>query len=367
MKHKRIMMFILTSVLLINLTACGGGEGIIPTETVENLFDQPIPTTIPPETAGTTNLSEKATQRPCQFEKTLTYEHGGLRFTGGVQTVEYGTLFDYNGGEMRMSFALNYEGSVVEYGLGVILFLDGQPQAYKLTEDGEYSYMHMVYPESGVDTNLEVFFVPCAGKTGDVLEVYLSVYLFPGHSDYEKVGFSSRGPEYCGAGAQIKFNTDAEKAGYPDGENRLLSYDITYQETSWSDMNGWSTEELRKNVKYRFMVDGSSNYLKYGYIPENGKMNLQFEIWGNPDMEYGLVLFVDDQLVTTDESEFILFGIEEGMTTVVEMSVDMSGYDGECSVVYVLVPRNYLAMPESKLGNGIYYATPAYKRYAWSP
>ena len=367
MKWKRVLAALITAALLLSLAACGNVEDTTPPETVENLFDQTVPTTLPQE-SGTASIGfDKKLRPPFQFEKTVSLESGGLALTGGFLTDECGNYLEYNGGEMQLSYWMNYVGTAVEYGLGVVLFLDGQPQAYKLTEDGEYSYMHIIYPESGVDKNQDLFFTPSAGETGDMLELYLTMYIFPGHSAYDPVGCNQQGMDAGAAGTRVLFKENPPAVQYPEMGDRLISWDITYQETPWSDINDWSTEQLQKNVEYRFSVDGMPLYLYRGYVPENGKLELKLEIWGNPDMEYGLVLFVDGQLVTTDESEYIFFGIEKGMTTIIEATIDMSVYDGECSVGYVLVPRNYRAVPGSQRGNGGYLASPVYRLFAWEP
>ena len=39
---------------------------------------------------------------------------------------------DYPGGEMRLPFFISSSGRIQEVGIGILLFLDGQPQPYRL-------------------------------------------------------------------------------------------------------------------------------------------------------------------------------------------------------------------------------------------
>lgn len=50
---------------------------------------------------------------------------------------------------------------------------------------------------------------------------------------------------------------------------------------------------------------------------------------------------MDNQPVSTDPEDVILFGVESGKKTVVEARIDISDFDGESYIYAVLIPRNY--------------------------
>ena len=356
MRWKRVLAALITAALLLSLAACGNVEDTTPPETVENIFTNPSES----ETVQTTEPNRES--ELLKFEGIVSIGNGWFRVLGDHEADENGPYFEYHGGDMCLTVSMCDDGTVGQYGIGLVIFLDGQPQAYKLTEDGEYSYMHTVYLEQGIEKIVDLYFVPCAGENGDILEAYIAWYVYPGYSDYNAIGTYDYGMNVSDVGPRIKLCADPPDMAYPQVKDRLLSCEVAYEETPWFEINDWTTEELRSRVDYHFFVEGSSLYKQYEYVPKDGKLTLRLEIWGNPDMEYGLVLFVEDQILSTEESELIMFGIQQGMTTVVEVTVDMSEYDGECAVVMALVPRNYRTQ-KVRHGSNQLVTTFAYKLY----
>ena len=55
---------------------------------------------------------------------------------------------DYTGGEMTLPIFLESSGRVQTVGIGILLFLDGKPQPYRLEGESEYTYLHIFYPTS---------------------------------------------------------------------------------------------------------------------------------------------------------------------------------------------------------------------------
>ena len=68
--------------------------------------------------------------------------------------------------------------AVPERNVGILLFLDGRPQPYRLEGDTDYQYMHrftlnneMIYPV--------FYFTPVTGQAGDTLEMATLTVLYP--------------------------------------------------------------------------------------------------------------------------------------------------------------------------------------------
>ena len=60
---------------------------------------------------------------------------------------DYGPYITYTGGEMSMGYEIGSSGKIRESGIGILLFLDGQPQPYRLEGESTYTYLHTFYPE----------------------------------------------------------------------------------------------------------------------------------------------------------------------------------------------------------------------------
>lgn len=72
-------------------------------------------------------------------------------------------------------------------------------------------------------------------------------------------------------------------------------------------------------------------------------VELQFIVWGTPDVRYGLMFYVDNQPISAEQE--ILFDMKPGKKTVITINIDLSDYDGECVIYAALIARNRLTTP----------------------
>ena len=154
-----ICLFLLAALLLTGCTATRP-----PTSTSE---------TIPDVFQEATKASEE-TQVSTSVEANNTDDLGSLGIGPADEPLkdEYGTYRIYNGGEMCTPIKIESTGALRKAGTGILLFIDGQPQPYRLEGESTYAYYHCFYPESE-DEVYNLFFTPITGQSGDTLEVYI--------------------------------------------------------------------------------------------------------------------------------------------------------------------------------------------------
>jgi hypothetical protein len=63
-------------------------------------------------------------------------------------------------------------------------------------------------------------------------------------------------------------------------------------------------------------------------------------MWGNPLLQWGLVIFIDNVPVSVSTEDIMLLQTEAGMKTIVEMEVDISDFGNESLIYAMFVPRN---------------------------
>lgn len=331
---------ILAWILILVLVLAAGCAGEVPditlqtTPTVPDVFTKPTEESTKSTVSGETEPSE--TTAP-----TKPHSLGGSMSFGPAEENprnEEGFLF-YEGGEMRMTFEISASGNMTEHGTGFLLFVDGRLQPYKTEDDDTYRYMHVFYPEDGVDLVKDMIFVPVTGEAGDVLEIWYARIYWPEYSLLEDgaagIVLSTHS---TAAGTRLELGATPPELELPEVSDRMISSQISYVDLKPSEISGWTEQDLQEKCEFRMYVNGSASRYIFGISEEPVK--LRFEVWGNPYVHYGLIFFVDNQPISVAPKDLQFFGVNSGQKTVIEAELDMTGFDGESFVYAALIPRN---------------------------
>lgn len=346
---KKWMLLILTAALLLSgCTAApdntSGNLAVNPT--VDDLFTRPIstlPTGTPSHNATWPTDTTEPTTPP------YTHIDGGASFgpAEGYLFDDVGHYFPYNGGEMCMKFMLSASGTMVQYftekGFGVILLVDGQAQPYRLDKDGDLSYFHTIYPNFDPVTNdyyFDVYFTPVSGNKGEMVEFYASNFAWPNWQSSDPITGVKYTHGCCFSGSRLKMNEDPPAADKPAVTERMQSVDIRYEDVLKEEIQGWSDSDLIKRCAFECYVNGLpyNDKNRYYNISEGDTVELRFEVWGTPFVKYGLMFYVDNQPISTEQE--IFFDVKNGQKTVITVMLDVRDFDGEWALYAALIPRN---------------------------
>lgn len=335
-RHKQIFTIAVCIVFL--LAGCGenqsGHSGDAGTEsTVQNIFDVPAePTDNPsaPEYEETTNTEPT--------------DEGGDFITFGPQNYDMdaaGAYLSYEGDELHMEFNIAAGGAMSEHGIGILLFVDGQIQPYKTVSDDTYRCMHIFYPQRGESLNEELIFVPVTGAQGDDLEMWYQGVFWPDYSYFEDgmhgMVFTAGMPS---SGLRIKYVDTPPSMEFLNTTDRIISWCCDQIDVTELEIDGWTQTDFQEKYEYHMYVnDSEAQYIMD--IHEDTPVRVRFEVWGNPYIHYGLVFFVDNEPVSLSADDIMLIGVSSGQKTVVEVELDMEGFDGESIVYAALIPRNW--------------------------
>lgn len=264
---------------------------------------------------------------------------------GNYSRDEYGHYWLYEGGQMHMQFNLGATGqSAINYaqqGIGVLMFLDGRAQPYRLSEDGELSYCHILYPTFDTQTQtyyFDTYFDPVTGQEGDALEFYAITIPNPTWESTDPPSGFMYSHGGCTCGTRLKFGATPQEAGTPTLNERIAASEITYIDATYEEIGGWSDQELLMRFEYEMFVNGDDKRIIYN-LTDDDQVELQFEIWGTPYMEYGLMFYVDNHPISALKD--ILFDMESGKKTVITVTLSLEDFDGEFALYAALIPRNY--------------------------
>lgn len=322
--------------------------------TVEDIFTIPL-TTLPSVTNAPGVTQPNQTTQPT---KPNSGSLGGMGF--GIDSDDmlidaYGSYYLYEGDEMCLPFSIEATGQTavncVEYGVGILLFLDGQPQPYRAGKDGELAYFHIFYPDFDLNKVDEIFpqkviydlyFTPVVGEAGDTVEFYAATISTPNWQRGDpQMGFKYTSGSMA-IGTRLLMEATPPATAKPEVTERIHTLDITQVDASYFEIGSWSDRELIEKYDYEFYVNGQTASVTrttaiYG-ISADEEVELRFEVWGTPSVDYGLMFYVDNQPISSEQT--IHFDMENGKKTVITVTMDLIDFDGECVVYAALIPRN---------------------------
>lgn len=350
---KKIRNLLATLAVTLLLTSCAVAPDTTGTRpTVEDLFVPPIQTVPTTDAFDATNPKPTGPTEPTATEP---LKGGGMGWRIlGIEKDENGyETLAYTGGEMSLPLHVEGHGIVKEYGIGILLFVDGKPQPYRTTENEEYKYVHSftkdTYPVDkygNITMDTALLFTPVAGKEGEYVRCYLVSILHPDFSPAEWGVLGSTGHKLTSAymtnGTYLRFEADPPQVDQLPVEDRLVSVDITNVETTHQEVSGWTSDDMLKLIRHNIYVNDRD--LAEGDftwdVTEDTEITVRFEVWGSPYINYNLIVFVDNQPVSVSEEDIIEVFVESGKKTVITAKLDNFGFDGERHLYCVLVPLN---------------------------
>lgn len=355
MKRWIAMLFVLSALLSGCVNAPNNIESQVCTQaTVEDVFTQPTVTT--PVTTEPNDIEPTVPDGTEATKPSVSIPMGGMGF--GIkdekkQIDEFGSFYVYEGGQMCLRFMLQTDGrsmiDCVENGIGIQLMLDGQPQPYRTSPDGELAYFHVFYPDFDVEgygmtqtRYIDLYFTPVAGKKGESVEFYATTIRHPDYQTSEPFTGFVHTFGALQVGTRLKLEETPPGISKPDVTERIHSVDISYADTSYADIAGWSDSDLIEKYDYDFKINGQPYPGMTGNkiydVSADKQVELTFEVWGTPYVKYGLMFYVDNQPISA--TEVIHFSMKNGQKTVITVMMDLSDFDGEAVIYAALIPRN---------------------------
>ncbi len=394
---KRSLIVLLAMILL--LTGCSL-RFTLPEETEATV-------TVPSATAGQTKSTEESAEavptapdgHPRELDgegRIIAYFIGSPAFTlGDASAADPYQTCGYDGGEMRLPFQYVGGSDTDLAGLGLMVFLDGQPQPYKLAEDGEYEYMHVFTELEGEGA---LYFTPVCGKAGDELE--LSAVLLPAADWFPREkreggqvkleDYMAPYQLYSARSVVLQFNADpAPAANLPTVRDRVEELTVSEEsltETDQSDIRNsiyiddLDSPNLSTDIRYiqrRAWNVYLGSILRWGYgqeeaeprfeptrggqfafnVKETSKVHIQCQICCEMPVDYSLVLYLNGEPVSVEPEDVVRFSGGNGETKMVaRFTLDMTEMNEINKIFVMAVARNYQTLHQrGELGDSSDY------------
>ena len=270
----------------------------------------------------------------------------------------------YKGGEAVIPYRAEGCGLMEAHGVGFLLFVDGKPQPYRVSENGEYSYLHgfkkedytYLYTQKNSETgeedvyyrlDVDFIFEPVAGEKGDYVECKIVRIFYPDYSQEALGDYRIRPYTLAAAPSQLTVTIKiAEEISHNQKlpvYDRLYDWELTEVDVSSEEIAGWSGADMLTKVRKNCFVNGldiSKHNGMFWNVTKDDVIEVRFEVYGSPLLDFSLVYFVNNMPVSVSSGDFVTFRLNNGQKTVFTAKLDISDFDGEAHIYCVLVARN---------------------------
>jgi len=263
----------------------------------------------------------------------------------------------YNGGEVKIDYYVSASG-MASTGVGFLVFLNGKAQPYYVINDESekttekaYEYMHVFYPKDNERETFQFCFVPITGKVSDILDVCIASVYNPGYCPdvFDHHGYG-RFHDMIEGIYSMKFEKNPPETNIVKNDSQIINFGLSKEIVSEENKeilmgNDFLSEEMSHNISCGFWIDGENMKYKNSYnINEKNVIHLCLEIFGFPEAEYGVTIFINNNPLFLGENSSWTFVQENNMVTKIEADIDVSKIDKKGTVYVVLAPVNGIDM-----------------------
>lgn len=259
--------------------------------------------------------------------------------------------FEYNGGEFQLEYQYSVTGKLDS--TGFLLFLDGQPQPYKVDEaTADYEYCHTFVAAEG--QTFSFLFEPVTGSAGDILTLTVvsitNPSFQPDMNSTSGYGWYHKTLDFS---VQLHFNADTPDThpNYPSvreifSQDGVREEKVTaqYIETELSKC-GWgsvSMDTLDDRIYYTLSYDSN---IVYDNLSVSEPVTLRYTMCGTPGASYNIAFFLDHQPVKIGEGTSCSITLSKGGVVEIEALIDPNML-GQFNTFYcVAVPQNAMSAP----------------------
>ena len=315
-----------------------------------------VPDSTPPP-SQTVTVNPFEAEEEAGFLGMLTHEAASPDFSESGERLP----FSYEGGEFRLEYRFSLTGRMDT--VGFLLFLDGQPQPYKVNDTtAEYAYCHSFSAEE--DQSFSFLFEPVTGGTGDTLDLTVVSITNPDFQpDMESTSSYGWYHKTLDSRVELQFNADAPAAhsDLPPVREIFVQSDVREEKVtaqyveSELPKHGWggvSMDTLDSGIYYTFSLDGG---ITYDNLRVSAPVTLQYTMCGTAGTSYSIAFFLDHQPVKIGESTSCSITLSKGGVMELEAVIDPDKL-GQFNTFYcVAVPQNGASAPFFKTNSILLY------------
>lgn len=236
--------------------------------------------------------------------------------------------FDYTGKEMKIPYRITGEAEGITSKFGLIVFVDGIPQPYKIEKDKKKSaedYMHNFNLEFKQEEKFNIVFDPIVGKKGEKLAVTMATILRPDYLPESLEKYTSYGI-YNSLAANLPVVLNY-KSSAKSKESFKTYNKVNYEKISKeikeyynSITPSYSEDYFDRNIISE--ISGNTDNENLITFEKNKKLKVQFKIWGGLEANYRTTFFVNHKPIKIEDCEYIEIKTKKDNIAVAEIEID---------------------------------------------
>lgn len=227
-------------------------------------------------------------------------------------------IFTYDGGTFEMPYYVSATGDATT--VGFLLFINGQPQPYSLSETGSISYCHtMDMDTTGITQKFSFFFTPVTGMAGDTLDIVIaSIYNPTFKPDMMQTSGYGNYHQILTASYEIYFSQDAPKSSDIDNtdpsvsnlsnsESELTNDFLNIDLLSNYGLSAPDIESLDSNVYLLVYLDGKNQNSNYAVTEDS--VHVTIYLCGIPNAKYEVIPYLDHSPIIPSQKVVLKKGL----------------------------------------------------------
>ena len=262
-------------------------------------------------------------------------------------------VYEYTGEEIHIPFMVTGMDDNVKSDFGLIVFLDGLPQPYKIkkknNEVSEEQLIKKFSLKNEEKQEFDIVFTPVTGKEGDRLGIFFVVIFNPDYmppTENEAI-YGINHKLFSTVSQEIHFERTVNKEEQ-SSYSKFLVEDITQEvkdKTKAKNITSateGSSDSLYTDTTAELLQEGQTNNIFYA---KNSKVKFKLRIYGDLDINYHTTIFINNNPVQVMGSDYIDTATKKGKMCMVELELDTDSYEKLNTIYAISVPagKGYLS------------------------
>lgn len=259
----------------------------------------------------------------------------------------------YNGQNVQLNYYVNASGQAKN--VGFLLFIDGVPQPYKVnSNDAPYEYMHtFALKEDNTDLPFSFFFLPVAGKKGNLANITVASIYNPGFQPDMKEttsygGYHALLPAFYPLSMEADPVLPGSLPNMVSETANLTKEPVTnslLETLSNGGLRDIDTDTFNSEVFDLIYIDDDIRTDNY-QVNSDGKLHVTYKLCGHSGLKYRTTFYINHQPVSNSNGVSLDTVIEKGSVTIINAEIDL-GQLGNFSTFYAIsIPQNAEDFPD---------------------
>ena len=286
------------------------------------------------------DLKSKATMKN-EFEKNDKIDEAVKKESSGQFSFGYldvnKEVYEYDGKDVEIPFYFENMGSENEgtATIGLLVFVDGNVQNYKIKENGKMETMQKIVLKPKERKEFKIIFKPVSGKRGEKVGVIPATIWNPESIPEEKNPTWGNRQQFS-AGIPLEIDMKCDGTNHLRATNKNVRVSDIPEEILDDNKNVHVSDEYDAlDASVNFIMEPSNKDIDILY-GKDGKVPITLKLYGGKNVNDKITVFINNNPVKIDKKDYIKVKTEKGKMVTITANLDLSQYD-RINSIYAIV------------------------------